>query len=354
MKSLIVALSAALILALSVRADVIVTTDGARLVGKIAGISEGTISLATHYAGTLAVKQSEVVSIETDKPVSVRLAGGVQMQGTVVPAPAPAAPGALRITGAVGTISTTMSAVAAVWPAGAVEPAVAALQHRWNYEISADLEGATGNTNSLNTGVSFAAESTTPVDTLKYYGSYDRAVAQGIQSADQFKAGIDYAYNLTPVSSWFLRDEGGFDRIMNERYYNVAAGGYGFDLVKTAKDVLTARAGLAYRYTDYLTSATPTVSSPAGDFELAHDFNDPVWGEVSNNIAAVPSFADFSDITVTQDSFYQVPLKNPRLKLRIGFSNNYNSEPGRGFKRLDTLYYTRLVFDWGATPPAVP
>ena len=54
----------ALVLSSSVIADVLKISDGSRLSGKIIKVEDGTISLKTTYAGTIKVKQSEVLSFE--------------------------------------------------------------------------------------------------------------------------------------------------------------------------------------------------------------------------------------------------------------------------------------------------
>lgn len=320
-------------------ADVVQTKDGARLVGTVTAINAGAVTLSTSYAGDLTIKQSEVTSIQTDKPSSFRLASGTRIDGTVNTN----AQGQVQVTGTDGTVTTTVSNVAMAWPLGHRDPIVGA----WSYEATADVAGTSGNKESLATGASFTATLVNPKDTLKFYTAYNRAETEGVKSADQFKAGVDYSQLFAPDQQWFVRNEAGFDRIMDIRYYDVAAGGYGFDLVKTPQDTLLARIGLAYRYTDYKNPLSPTVSTAAGDAEINHVFNGP-WFEVHNNLTFVPDFSDFADYLVTQDSFAQVPLKNTLLKFRVGVSNNYNSRPGQGIKKLDTLYYLRLVYDFGA------
>src|SRR5262245_48882283 len=99
------------------RADVVETKTAARLVGKATKIDGGSVSLATDYAGTITVKQSEVASINTDAPVSVRLASGTRIDGKVS-----GADGAVQVIGADGTVSTTVDKVAASWPAGGKDP----------------------------------------------------------------------------------------------------------------------------------------------------------------------------------------------------------------------------------------
>ena len=66
----------AIALGITARADVVETKNGARIVGKIVRIAEGSIAIETEYAGTLAIKQNQVTSVTTDAPIAVRLAKG--------------------------------------------------------------------------------------------------------------------------------------------------------------------------------------------------------------------------------------------------------------------------------------
>ena len=59
------------------------------------------------------------------------------------------------------------------------------------------------------------------------------------------------------------------------------------------------------------------------------------------------AFSDFKNYMATQDSYFQIPLKNPSWKLRLGLANSYNSQPPPKIKKLDTTYYTRLILDFG-------
>jgi putative salt-induced outer membrane protein YdiY len=331
---------AALMLAGRLSADVVETRNGARIVGQITKIDGGSVYVATSYAGDLVIKQSEVTGIQTDQPISVRLASGTRIDGQVR-----TTDGTLRIAGADGTILTSVSKVAATWPEGGKDPALVALERHWKYEATVDIDGTTGNKNQLGTQAGFAAKLVTPQDALTYYTSYNRQVTDGEKSADQLKAGVDYANNFEDRSSWYVNDETGFDRIMDIRLYDTAAVGYGYDLIKNPIDTLTARAGLAYRYDGYRNPLTPTVNSAAADFEIDHDLKLPNW-ELVNKLTAVPAFSNMKDVIVGQDSFYQVPLVNPAWKLRVGVANQYNSEPGAGIQKLDTTYYTRLILDW--------
>ncbi|MDP3069455.1 MAG: DUF481 domain-containing protein [Opitutaceae bacterium] len=335
------ALFVAAFAAVSASADVVETKNGAKIVGKVVKIADGTVSVDTAYAGTIGIKQSEVASISTDTPVAVRLDSGTRIDGKI----AGSANGALQITGGDGSISTTVGKVAASWAAGGKDPAVAALERGWAYEAAVDIAGKTGNKEQLGTGFSFRATLAGAQDTLQFYSAYDRQVSDGVKSADQFKAGVDYSNNFSGRKSWYVRDEAGFDRVKDIELYNVAAVGMGYDFIKEPKQTLTGRAGVSFRYAGYKNPRTEDVKSAGLDFGLAHRLQ-MENSVLVNRLSYVPTFEDFSNFILTHESFLELPLTSTQWKLRMGVANDYNSKPGRGVERLDTTYFTRLVLSW--------
>ncbi len=321
-------------------ADVVETKSGARIVGKVTKIDGGAVTVATDYAGAVTIKQSEVTSITTDAPIAVRLASGTRVDGKVT-----TSSGAVQIAGAEGSISTTVDKVAASWAAGGKDPAVAALERGWAYEAAVDIAGKTGNKEQLGTGFSFRATLAGSQDTLQFYSAYDRQVSDGVKSADQFKAGVDYANNFSGRKSWYMRNEAGFDRVKDIELYNVAAVGLGYDFIKEAKQLLTGRAGVSFRYAGYKNPRTEDVKSAGLDFGLAHrlQMDNAV---LVNRISYVPTFEDFSNFVLTHESSLELPLLSTQWKIRLGVANDYNSKPGKGVERLDTTYFTRLVLSW--------
>ncbi len=334
-------LAAALLLSMSaVSADVVETKNGARIVGKIVRIADGAIAVETDYAGTLAVKQSEVTTFSTDAPIAVRLATGTRLDGKVT-----GGPSGVQIAGADGALSTSVDKIAASWAAGGKDPGIAALERHWAYDAAVDIAGKTGNREQLGTAAALRATLKTPQDTLMFYTAYDRQIVDGTKSADQFKAGVDYQNNFRGRVSWYVRDEGGFDRVKDIELYNVAAAGFGYDVIREPKHVLTTRAGLSFRYEGYKNPLTKDVKGAGLDFGLAHEYT-MENSKIVNRISFVPTFEDFGNYRLTHESFYEVPLAAPSWKLRMGVSNDYNSMPGRGVEKLDTAYFTRLVLTW--------
>jgi putative salt-induced outer membrane protein YdiY len=338
-----VPLFAAAIAGSRLTADVVETANGARLVGQVVSIEKGVVVLKTDYAGEIKIKQDLVTSIATDHAVAVRLASGSRIEGIVS---SPSA-GTIQVAGADGTFTTTVPKIAATWAAGQEDPDIVALRRHWTYEADVDIEGKSGNHNQLGTDVGFRATLVGPEDTLQLYTDYNRQVTDGAKSADQFKMGIDYADHFTELASWYLRDESGFDRVMGIRYYDIAAGGLGYDFIHDGDhEVLTGRAGLSYRYDSYLDTATPNLSSLGADFEIEHKLK---LGNsyLTNRIAFVPAFQDFGNFVINHESAYEIPLLSRWWKLKIGISNDYQSKPPPGIDKLDTTYFTRLVLNWG-------
>ena len=224
--------------------------------GKVSKIDAGTVVVSTDYAGVVSIKQSEVVGITTDAPIAVRLDTGTRIDGKVS-----SSAGAMQITGSDGTIATTVDKVAASWAAGGKDPAIAALERGWAFEAAVDVAGKTGNKEQLGTGFSFRATLAGSQDKLQFYSAYDRQISDGVKSADQFKAGVDYANNFSGKNSWYVRNEGGFDRVKDIELYDVAAAGMGYDFIKKPKQLLTGRAGASFRYAGYKNPRTEDVKA---------------------------------------------------------------------------------------------
>jgi putative salt-induced outer membrane protein YdiY len=335
------ALFGALLLALRASADVVETKNGAREVGKVTSIHGGVVTLETEYAGELKVKQSLVTSITTDHPVAVRLADGTSSVG-VVTTPKP---GTLKITGPTRSVDAGIDKVAACWAAGEDDP-----DHRkWSYEAGGDVNGRTGTERQLSTSYHYRAKLAGPADTFQYYTSYTRQEVNNQVSADQFKAGVDYADNFTPTESWYVRDEGGFDRVNFITFYDIAASGFGYDFIKGKDETFTGRLGLSYRYDQYAVGQGPPQSDAGADVGLAY-MKKIHTAQFTDKLSFDPAFQDLGNFVINHEMAFEVPLTKSLWKLSTGVANNYYSRPVGGADKLETLYFTRLILTWGAQP----
>ncbi len=322
-------------------ADVVETKSGARLVGTVTSIDGTSITLTTDYAGKVTIKKSEVISLQTDSPQFVRLAGGTVMAGTVKPA----GDGKIQISGEDGVIITSVEKVSATWGPDAKDPALVALETKWNYEAAADISGKTGNSEEFGSALSARAKRIGAHDVLQFYTAYKRQETNGTVSADQFKAGFDYANNFSGRKSWYVRDEAGFDRVKDIEFYNVAAVGLGYDFIKEKQQILTGRAGISHRFESYGNPATEELNSAGLDLGLHHEYTFTT-SKMVNDITFMPAFEDFANYRAVHESYYEIPLAAAQWKLRLGVSNDYTSQVGAGVEKLDTTYFTRFVLSW--------
>jgi hypothetical protein len=337
------ALVMASLCALRAAADVVVTTNGARIIGKITLISDGTVAISTEYAGDLKVKQSLVASIETDRPVAVRLASGDRVIGTVTTDEQ----GRLKIAGSNGDTYATMQQIAASWAAGEEDPQVVAQRRKWSYVAGVDINGETGTNNQLGTNFMFRATLKGPADDLQLYTNYNRQVSNGEKSVDRFKAGVDYADNFSDGMSWYVRDEAGYDHVMEITLFDIAAAGFGYDIIKSSVQTLTGRAGFSYRQFEYAAEAgTPALKAVGGDAELQYS-RKLNKSELSDKITYLPDFQDTANYILTHDFNFAIPITASLWKLALGVTNTYNSKPVAGVSKIETLYYTRLQLTWG-------
>jgi len=328
-------------------ADVVETKNGARLVGKVLSVDGVSVSLSTDYAGTIKIKQGEVVSVSTEEPLNVRLASGTVLKGTVTGS---GGGGAIAIAGPDGSINTTVDKIAATWAPGGTDPALLALARNWAYEAAVDVTGKTGNSEQLGTAFSFRATLEGIHDKLQFYTAYDRQVTAGTKSSDQLKAGVDYQANFSEKKLWYVRDEAGFDRVKLIEFSNIAAFGVGYHVIKRPVQTLDLRIGLSHRFESYQRDPkthekADSLNSAGLDFGLEHHYQFANAALV-NRLAIVPAFENFSNFVLTHESFLELPMANPDWKLRIGVANDYNSKPPKNHERLDTTYFTRLVLGW--------
>ena len=331
----------ALLTAVSLSADVIETKDGARLVGTVKKIDGGKITFGTSYAGDIAIAQGEVASLTMDDPLVIRLEGGTTMEGTVTTTTS----GQVSIAGKDGTINTSVGKIATTWAPGGTDPAVAALQRKWAYEAAVDVTGKNGNKEQLGTAFALKATLAASKDRLILSALYNRQETDGAKSADQFKAGIDYSNNFKGHMSWYLRNEGGFDRIKDIDLYNVSAFGFGYDMIKKPNQTLTGRGGISFRYEGYKNPLSEDVKSAGLDFGINHSYTFQTM-KMSNALSIVPAFDDFANYRAIHDSYFEMPLTAAKWKVRVGLSNDYTSKPNPGTKSMDTTYYTRFILNW--------
>jgi hypothetical protein len=339
---LLLALALLACAAVTGRADVVHTLEGAQIVGRITGLRDQRIIVETTYAGEVAVLQSRVKAITTDRPLTVQLIDGTQVEGTL----AASASGALLIVTPQRTVPTAVAKVRSLWPTTAARAAeFGGADEAWNYELNTNVSGRSGNKEQLTAALGFRATRMTTVDTLQFRVDYERQATSGIKSADQLRLAGDFQQNLGERTIWYARGDGGYDDIRDLNYYAIAAGGYGYDLIKSDGVRITARAGLSFRLENFGNPATKDIAAPGADFGLSNvmNFGGPT---LVNRLTYIQGFDAADSYRLAHESYFELPTSPQNLRVRLGIAHDYNSRVGEGVEKLDTTYYAQLVLSW--------
>ncbi len=339
-----IALLAALAGVSALNADVVETSNGARLVGKITKIEGGTVHLATPYAGEIGIKQSEITAMSTDDVLAVRLASGTRIDGKIT-----TEGGDLKVVGADGTVSTQVGKVAASWSAGGEDPQVSAMRRKWTFVTSADIAGKEGNTKSTSIGLGFVAGLVSPQDTLKFYGSYQYATTTSVagvetKSADETKGGIDYSSFFSPRYGWYVRSELEKDSVEGIDLRSTSDFGATMRFINNDVQSLVGRLGVGYRFESFPVGANK--KGAVLSTGLTHKYSFSKFAALVTDLQFIPAMDDFADYRFVHDSALELPIASGFWKLRLGLNNQYNSRVIGTRENMDTTYYTRLILNW--------
>lgn len=335
-------------MAASARADRVELADGSVVNGKILSADGGKLKVETAFAGTIEIAQDQVKTFATDEAVNVGLASGTNVLGKV------AASGAgISVAGANGEQVAGTAQVTAVWRQGEDSPAVREakaaaekLKRRWAYEASAAITGRTGGSEKFAGSVGFKATLAGPEDKLIFAGVINRAQENGNETANDWKAGVDYSSAIAGGRTvWYVRSDLGKDEIKAIDLRSNSAFGLGRKLVKNDNQETEIRLGLGYVYETY-TNGAANFSSAGLDVALINA-STLGWAKMNNVVTWTPSFKEFSNYRLMHETSFDLPVKGANFwKLRLGVNNDYQSQPAGGVEKLDTTYFSALILNW--------
>lgn len=335
-------------LAASAQADRVELADGSIVNGKILSAEGGKLKVETAFAGTIEIAQDKVKTFATDEAVNVGLAGGSAVLGKVA-----ASAGGITVAGANGSQVAGTAEVTAVWRQGEDSPTVREakaaaekLKRRWGYEASAAITGRTGGSEKFAGSVGFKATLAGPEDKLIFAGVINRAQENGNETANDWKAGVDYSSAIAGSNTvWYVRTDIGKDEIKAIDLRSNSAFGLGRKLVKNDNQDTEVRLGLGYVYETY-TNGAANFSSAGLDVALINA-STLGWAKMNNVVTWTPSFKEFANYRLVHETSFDLPVKGANFwKLRLGVNNDYQSKPAGGVEKLDTTYFSALILNW--------
>lgn len=222
----------------------------------------------------------------------------------------------------------------------------------WRAALGAAYTSTAGNTRSTTMSGFADAVRATANDKTNLYASALYGKSQGLKTADQWRLGGKQDWNLTARMYVFALAEMERDDIAGLQYRATGAGGVGWRFVNTESLKFEVFGGGAYVADRY---EAPRVI----DGESRRSYNHPtlLLGEESlhklgesttakQRLVLYPDLRNRGEYRALWDGTMAVPVSS-RLSLTAGFNLRYNSEPGAGLKKADTLFTTgvSLKFD---------
>ncbi|MCP4849954.1 MAG: DUF481 domain-containing protein [Verrucomicrobiaceae bacterium] len=348
MKVILPLTSVVLLCCVSAHADIVITSDGSRLSGKMLGVEKGIIKLETTYAGTLDIRQEKVTSFTTEEAVLLRFSGGETLSGKAEEAGGKD----LRIQSGDGFREVALKGVERVWPLSGEDPEDAlerinkeSASRKWYFSGGFDLLGKRGNSKDFSLGGNLEAKLKGKHDELLLSAEYENREKNGDKTADRTGGGVSYEVFRRDSIGWYLRSEIEMDAITSVDLRSTSAAGLSYRWINKEDHTLVARLGPGYRYTDY-ESNKEDESTMTLDLGLAHYYRVSDFLTMKTDITYVPGLGGTGNDRLVQDSGLVFPIAgNRQWKVRMGIRNEFESEPAVT-ENLDTTYYTRIIYSW--------
>ncbi len=339
------------VLAASARADLVVTSDGSRIVGTVERMAGGILVIVTEFAGRLEIDAAKIKSIATDGQLNVEFTSGDRLVGAIQAEPKQE--GAVMRT-ALGNIPVTIGRIKAAWPVGAESPEVIALKKKaeatkralepkWTATLEAGGSMTEGNTDTLEVRGRFDLQRKADSDLLKLYLAATYSERDDSRTENEYKGGVWFESAFDERRFWYTRTELEFDEFEDLDLRATAAAGAGLYWFKNPDRELKTSAGIGYRHEAFDTGRT--TNEAVIDLTLDYRLDIAPWVQLTHKGFFSPAIEDFDDYRLAFDTALVFPFKKEIWKLKLGMNNQYNARPQPGVERLDNTYYANVVLE---------
>ncbi|MGH8126382.1 MAG: DUF481 domain-containing protein [Rhodanobacteraceae bacterium] len=248
----------------------------------------------------------------------------------------------------------------------------------WSGSGEFGLANATGNTKSLNMDAKLKLNYENDTWKDAFFLDANRAksnintpiVQNGVTvgetasyetTANHFDAGGSLGYKFNPRAYVIAAARYDHDNFAPNRWQEVASVGFGYILLKDARQELSFEAGPGFkRYQPQTYTAVDTSVSPPTTTVVTPPEQDEAIGRGLINYKFV--LTDSASLQETflaemgsENKYYQNDIgvavaMTKTLALKIAYENRYNSNIVPGTRHLDSLFTTNLVYSFGKSP----
>jgi putative salt-induced outer membrane protein YdiY len=316
-------------------ADTVTISNGDRLTGKVVRLVEGTLTLETSYSEPILIDAENIVAVETDDPVEMRLDGGELFKGRI------SAMGDGRL--AIGAseerepVLTHWEKVAAINP-----PPVPPAKLKGSVTVGANMQS--GNTD--RSAASVALEATRRDARHRFSMSFLHNYAEEddeINTRNTYGA-FKYDYFFTLKTFGYLSVEMLKDEFKDLNLRTIIGPGAGYQFWDEEKTALGLEGGIAYFNEDREEGEDDhwITGRLAGNFR--YRLLDRI--EFSEKLVFYPSLENFGKYTLRNEASLSTPIV---FGWALNLSNiiDYDSDPDtEGVKKTDSYWILGLLYEF--------
>ena len=275
------------------------------------------------------------------------------------------------------SIATVVAASLCCVPALALADTTATPASGWSGSGEFGLANATGNTKSLNVDAKLKLDYNSDIWKDTFFLDANRAksnvkvpiVQDGVTigeansyqtTANHYDVGGSVGYKFDPRAYIVGAARYDHDDFAPNRWQEVASIGFGYILLKDARNELSVEAGPGYKryqpqsFIQVDTSVTPPVATTV----VPQQQNEAIGRALVNYKLALTDSTSFEETFLAEvgskNKYYQNDLgvavaMTKTLALKVAYENRYNSDIVPGTKHLDSLFTTNLVYSFGGS-----
>ena len=235
----------------------------------------------------------------------------------------------------------------AALPALAAAQATVKPDGEFRYAIGAGASYSSGNTSAASANLGADGVRATADSKWRFGGKALWARTDGTTTAENFTLGTEYDQDFS--ADWFGFGSADY---LRDTFANISAryalhSGVGRHLIKADATTFDISGGVGYTEDKYLTAA-----DIHGELRDTYGRAEVVLAEESTHkwtpttsfhqkVTLFPAISSSGGFRSVLDTGLAVAM-TPKLNLTVGFTYRYDSDPGVGFKRSDTLFVTGL------------
>lgn len=245
----------AILTAPSMRADVVVMTNGDKFTGTVVKLEDGKLTLKPAYADPVALAWDQVASLTVTQPLVLPTA-----QKSLSVTSIERTANGMVITGTSGTVTLPVAEVKILRSPADQQTYEASLHPGWSRPwagaVNVNFALARGNSQlaTFGTGVNLARKTRTDKTSLYLSTLYSRNA--GLTTASTTAGGLRYDHNLKPRIFIFGTGDFSSNGLQNLDLRSIIGGGFGWHALTAPRQTLDFLGGLVWTREKY--SPTPT------------------------------------------------------------------------------------------------